>query len=37
MDFTFLSETLLTLLGGLPLTLNLALTSTAIGLSLIHI
>lgn len=33
MDFTFLSETLLTLLGGLPLTLNLALTSTAIGLA----
>ena len=33
MDIAFLRETFVTLLGGLPLTLNLALTSTLIGLS----
>lgn len=31
MDFAFLSETFLTLLGGIPLTLNLAVVSVAIG------
>ena len=32
MDIAFLSETFMVLLGGLPLTLNLALTSSLIGL-----
>ena len=33
MDIAFLRDTFVTLLGGLPLTLNLALTSTLIGLN----